>query len=168
MAFEFDMEKNKEKVAAYQEFLNNQKGKAGNTMIALHEAQHVFGYIPEEIQQMISDTLRVPMAEIYGVITFYGQFTLEPKGEMQVGVCLGTACYVKGAPKILEKFEEEMGIKAGTTKEDGSCSLTATRCLGACGLAPVAHINDKVVGHLTASDVPKVISAYYKERETNA
>ncbi len=167
MTFTLDKEKNREKLEDYQQFLNGQKGKPGNLMIVLHKAQHDFGYIPAELQQMISDTLRIPLAEIYGVITFYSQFTTEPKGDMQIGVCMGTACYVKNAQKTLEAFEEELGIKAGETAADRSASITATRCLGACGLAPVAAINDKMYGHLKPDDVAKAIESYRAEVKQN-
>lgn len=167
MTFTLDVEKNREKLEDYQQFLNAQKGKPGNLMLVLHKAQEVFGYIPGEIQQMISDTLRIPRAEIYGVITFYSQFTTVPKGEMQVSVCMGTACYVKNAQKTLEKFEEELGIKAGETALDGSASIAATRCIGACGLAPVAAINDKVYGHLKPDGVVDAINAYRAEVKNN-
>lgn len=167
MTFTLDKEKNREQLEDFQQFLNEQKGKSGNLMVVLHRAQHDFGFIPAELQEMISDTLRIPRAEIYGVITFYSQFTLIPKGEMQVGVCMGTACYVKNAQKTLEAFEQELGIKAGETAPDGSASITATRCLGACGLAPVVAINDKIFGHLPPDGVAGAIESYRAEVEKN-
>ncbi len=163
MAFALDLDKFRDKIDEYQLFLNSQKGKPGNLMIALHKAQAVFGCIPLDIQQMISDTLRIPLAEIYGVITFYSQFTLVPKGEVQVGVCLGTACYVKGSQQSLEQYEEALGIKAGQTSEDGRYSIEATRCIGACGLAPVASINEHIFGHLTKQGVKDSLKDFVKE-----
>lgn len=167
MTFTLDRDKNREKLEDYQAFLDAQKGKPGNLMIVLHKAQHDFGYIPSELQKMISDTLRIPLAEIYGVITFYSQFTTEPKGDMQVGVCMGTACYVKNAQKTLDAFVEELGIQPGETAADRSASITATRCLGACGLAPVAAINEKIFGHLKPDGVAKAIASYRAEVEKN-
>lgn len=157
MAFELDMVKNKEKLGAYQSFLNRQKGKPGNLMIVLHEAQSKFGYIPNEIQKMISETLRIPRAEIYGVITFYSQFTLIPKGETQVAVCLGTACYVKGAQAVLDKSEEVLGIRSGETTPDGKFSIQATRCVGACVLAPVITVNEDAHGRMTPNSMEELL-----------
>ncbi len=157
MAFELDMVKNKEKLEAYQSFLNRQKGKPGNLMIVLHEAQSKFGYIPNEIQKMISETLRIPRAEIYGVITFYSQFTLIPKGETQVAVCLGTACYVKGAQAVLDKSEEVLGIRSGETTPDGKFSIQATRCVGACVLAPVITVNEDAHGRMTPNSMEELL-----------
>jgi NADH:ubiquinone oxidoreductase subunit E len=157
MTFTLDVEKNREKLEDYQQFLNAQKGKPGNLMLVLHKAQEVFGYIPGEIQQMISDTLRIPRAEIYGVITFYSQFTLIPRGETQVAVCMGTACYVKGAQAALDKAEEVLGIKSGETTPDGKYSVEATRCLGACVLAPFITINEEPHGRVTPADVEELL-----------
>lgn len=165
MAFSLDLEKNREKIEEYQEFLNTQKGKPGNLMIALHKAQQKFGCVPSEIQQIISDTLRVPLSEIYGVITFYSQFTLVPKGKCHVGVCMGTACYVKGSKQILEQYEEMLGVKAGETSADGQYSLEATRCIGACGLAPVSSVNEDIYGHLTKDAVTASMKKYEEVSE---
>ena len=122
------------------------KDTQGALIPVLHEVQEYFGYLPIEVQEIISDNLNVPLAEIYGVVSFYTQFTIQPKGQYAVNVCLGTACYVKGSAKILEKFEEVLGIKAGEVTEDGMFSIDACRCVGACGLAPVAMINGEVYG----------------------
>jgi len=131
-------------------------------MPVLHEAQEIFGCLSYEVQKYIAEEMQIPMSDIYGVATFYSQFTLEPKGEYKVGVCLGTACYVRGAQKILDKVSEELGIKAGVTSADGKFTLEATRCIGACGLAPVMMINDDVYGRLDADDVPGILEKYKK------
>ena len=129
-------------------------------MMVLHKAQDLFGYLPIEIQQMISEELKVPLSEIYGVATFYSQFTLIPKGENVINVCLGTACYVKGAQQIIDKLEELLKIKSGQTTPDRKFSIDTTRCIGACGLAPVIAINGEVYGNITADDVEGIIEKY--------
>lgn len=142
--------------------IREHKGQKGALMPVLHEAQNLFGYLPLEVQEVISRGLGVPLAEIYGVITFYTQFTLVPRGEYEIGVCLGTACYVKGAQAVLDKIEEGLGIKAGETTEDNRFSIDATRCIGACGLAPVITINEEVYGKLKAEDIPGILEQYKK------
>jgi NADH-quinone oxidoreductase subunit E len=129
-------------------------------MPVLHEAQHIFGAIPMAVQKVISEKLNVPLAEIYGVVTFYSQFTLEPKGDFLISVCLGTACYVKGSQKLIDKVTELTGVSVGTTSADGKFSLEATRCIGACGLAPVLTVNEDVYGRLVVEDVPGIIAKY--------
>ena len=136
------------------------KGTDGALIPVLHEAQNIFGYLPIEVQQKISDGLDVPMAEIYGVVTFYTQFTINPKGTHHIGVCLGTACYVKGSGDIIEKIKEKLGIDVGECTADGKFSLEATRCIGACGLAPVLTVNDEVYGRLTVDDVEDILAKY--------
>jgi NADP-reducing hydrogenase subunit HndA len=136
------------------------KDTQGALIPVLHEVQEYFGYLPIEVQEIISDNLNVPLAEIYGVVSFYTQFTIQPKGQYAVNVCLGTACYVKGSAKILEKFEEVLGIKAGEVTEDGMFSIDACRCVGACGLAPVAMINGEVYGKLVQDDVKGICDKY--------
>ncbi len=160
MEFTFDWEENKEKVKDFKIFMRENKGKKGALMAVLHEAQDKFGYLPKEIQELISKELRIPLSEIYGVATFYSQFSLVPKGEYKIGVCLGTACYVKGAQDILDKVEEELGITVGQTTPDRKFSLSATRCLGACGLAPVLVVNEDVYGRLRAEDVEEILNKY--------
>ena len=132
----------------------------GALMPILHEAQKIFGCIPFEVQKKVSDELKVPMSEIYGVVTFYSQFTLETRGEYVIGVCLGTACYVKGAQPIIDKVSELTGTKVGKTSEDGKFTLEATRCIGACGLAPVLTVNEDVYGRLVVGDIPGIVSKY--------
>ena len=132
----------------------------GLMIAALQKAQEIYGYLPEAVQQMIADELGVSLAEVYGVATFYAQFALQPRGEHVIGVCLGTACYVKGSKNILEKLIEELGVPAGSTTPDAKFTLKDTRCLGACGLAPVMMIDDDVYGRLTPADIPGILAKY--------
>ncbi len=136
------------------------KGTEGALIPVLHEAQDIFGYLPKEVQQKISDGLDIPMSEIYGVVTFYTQFSIYPKGQYQVAVCLGTACYVKGSGDIIERIKQRLGIDVGECTADGKFSLDATRCIGACGLAPVLTVNDEVYGRLTVDDVDDILAKY--------
>lgn len=136
------------------------KGQQGAAIPVLHRAQEIYGYLPIEVQTMIAEGLNIPLAEIYGIVTFYTQFSLNPKGEYKIGVCLGTACYVKGSGDILEKIKERLGIDVGECTPDGKFSIDATRCIGACGLAPVLTVNDEVYGRLTVDDVDDILSKY--------
>lgn len=142
------------------EAINRHKGKKGALIPVLHEAQDIYGYLPSGAQKIISDKLDIPVAEIYGVVTFYTQFSLVPKGKYNIQVCMGTACYVKGAADVLEKVKQKTGISEGECTEDGLFSLEACRCIGACGLAPVIMINDEVYGRLTPGKVEKIIDRY--------
>lgn len=160
MEFQFDWEANEEKIKELKIFMEENKRKKGALISVLHEAQDLFGYLPIEIQKMISEELRVPLSEIYGVATFYSHFSLIPKGEYEIGVCLGTACYVKGAQEILNKVEKTLGITVGQTTPDRKFSINATRCLGACGLAPVLMINGDVYGRLKPDDVEEILNKY--------
>lgn len=140
--------------------INEHKGQDGALIPVLHEAQNIYGYLPIEVQEMISDGLDVPMSEIYGVVTFYTQFTTNPKGKYNIAVCLGTACYVKGSGTILDKIKEKLGIDVGECTPDGKYSIEATRCIGACGLAPVLTINDEVYGRLEPDDIYAILEKY--------
>lgn len=160
MEFKFDLEKNKEKIEEFKKFIKENKDKQGALMPVLQEAQGKFGYLPVEILEMISKGLNIPLSEIYGVATFYSQFTFIPKGENNISVCLGTACYVKGAEKILAEIENVLGIKCGGTTPDLKFSITPTRCIGACGLAPVININDEIHGRLKVEDIKGIIEKY--------
>lgn len=142
------------------EVIEKNKGKQGALMPVLHEAQKIFGFLPIEVQKVISEKLNMAMAEIYGVVTFYSQFTLEQKGDYIIGVCLGTACYVRGAQKIIDKIKKEINVEVGATSSDGKFSLDATRCIGACGLAPVLTVNEDVYGRLVEADIPGIIAKY--------
>ncbi|NLM50177.1 MAG: NAD(P)H-dependent oxidoreductase subunit E, partial [Clostridiaceae bacterium] len=150
----------KEQEEKLQKVIEKYKGMEGALMPVLHEAQEIYGYLPIEVQKMISEGLDIPLAEIYGVVSFYTQFSINPKGKYKIGVCLGTACYVKGAAEILDKFKEKLGIEVGECTPDGKFSIDATRCLGACGLAPVVTINDDVYGKLNAEDVEGILEKY--------
>ncbi len=132
----------------------------GGLMPVLQGAQEIYGYLPYEVQSMIAEGLGISLSEVYGVATFYSQFSLTPKGENRISVCLGTACYVKGADKILEAIEQKLGIKSGECTEDGMFSLDSTRCVGACGLAPVMMVNDEVYGRMTPEKVDEVLAKY--------
>ena len=129
-------------------------------MPILQEAQEIYGYLPIEVQRMIALRMGISMEEVYGVATFYSQFVLNPKGEIAIAVCLGTACYVKGSGEILDKITQILGLPAGSTTPDGKYSLEATRCIGACGLAPVLTINNEVYGRLVPSDMEGLLAKY--------
>ena len=154
------MPETKEKYVQLDEVIAKYKGTPGALMPVLQEAQNIFGYVPADVQKIIADGLGTTLAEVYGVATFYAQFSLEPKGQYVVGVCLGTACYVKGSQKVLDKLTEELDVTVGKTTSDGLFTLNATRCLGACGLAPVMMINDEVYGRLTPDEIPGIIAKY--------
>lgn len=129
-------------------------------MAVMQEAQEIYGYLPMEVQQMIAEGMDVPLEKVYGVATFYAQFSLSPKGEYNISVCLGTACYVKGSGDIFNKLSEKLGIGADECTADGRFSLTACRCIGACGLAPVLTVNEDVYGRLTVDDVDGILAKY--------
>lgn len=133
-----------------------------NLIQILNEVQDEYGYIPEIAQKKISEYLKIPMAEIYGVITFYSRFTLEPKGKYTISVCLGTACYVKGSQKIIDRLQERLKIGPGETTEDGMFSIDKTRCVGACGLAPVFTVNGEVYGKATVKMLDEVLDELLK------
>ncbi len=136
------------------------KDDPGAIMPVLQEAEEIYGYLPIEVQTIIADKLNIPLEEVYGVSTFYSQFSLTPKGKYHISVCLGTACYVKGAGKIIEKIQQNLGIDAEECTPDGKFSLTACRCIGACGLAPVLTINDDVYGRLLPEEVDGILAKY--------
>lgn len=136
------------------------KSERGALMPILQKAQGIYGYLPIEVQQIIAKELKVPLEEVYGVATFYSQFSLNPKGEFKVSVCLGTACYVKGSGDVYAELEKELGITGGECTADGKFSLDACRCIGACGLAPVMTVNDDVYGRLTPDMVNGILAKY--------
>ena len=149
-----------EQEAKLIEVINRYKDIDGSLIPVLHEAQEIYGYLPIEVQTIISKHLHVTMAEIYGVVTFYTQFTTQPKGKYKIGVCLGTACYVKGSGDLLNKLKEKLGISEGECTADGKFSIDATRCIGACGLAPVITVNDDVYGKLTVDEIDGILAKY--------
>lgn len=136
---------------------NNDKGELINV---LHKAQSLFGYLPAELQEIIAKELNCSVAHVYGVVTFYSFFTMQPKGEHPVSICLGTACYVRGAEKVLEEFKRQLKIQVGETTPDGKFSLSCLRCVGACGLAPVVLVGEKVYGRVAPDGVADIISEY--------
>lgn len=131
-----------------------------SVMTALQRAQGIYGYLPIEVQKIIAETMGVSLEEVFGVSTFYSQFTLNPQGAYAFGVCLGTACYVKGSGNIVAKLEECLNLKDGETSSDGRYSIASTRCVGCCGLAPVMTVNDTVYGKLTEKDVVDIVAKY--------
>ncbi len=139
------------------------KDKEGNLIMVLHAVQNHFGYVPREVSLQLSRLLEVPLARIYEVITFYNYFKLEPPGKHKISVCLGTACYLKGAPVILEEVKSILSIKEGETTKDGLFHLDVVRCLGCCGLAPVMMVDDKVYGKVVKGQVMEIVSKYGKE-----
>lgn len=160
MAKEFLTEENFKKL---DEVILRHQNEQGALMPVLQASQDIFGCLPIEVQQKISSGIKVPMSEIYGVVTFYSQFSLEPRGEYTVSVCMGTACYVRNAKPIVDKISEMLGIAPGETSADAKFTLVATRCIGACGLAPIMTVNENVYGRLVLEDVPAIIEKYQKE-----
>ncbi|MCT4508025.1 MAG: NADH-quinone oxidoreductase subunit NuoE [Tepidibacter sp.] len=156
---------NKEKFDELEDFINSLENKKGALIEVLHKAQHVFGYLPKDVQLFISKKLNVPSSKVFGVVSFYSYFTTKPRGKYVINICLGTVCFVKGADKIMEKFEQRLNIKCGETTPDGKFTLEGLRCVGACGLAPVVVINEKVYGKVTLDDVKKILSNYNDEVE---
>ncbi len=145
------------------EVIDRNKTQPGALLPILHEAQEIYGYLPIEVQQRVADGLGISLSEVYGVATFYSRFSLTPKGKHRVSVCLGTACYVKGADKVLAEVEKKLGIKSGECTDDGLFSIDSCRCVGACGLAPVMMIGEEVYGKLTPAMVDKILDKYIKE-----
>lgn len=143
-----------------KEYIEVEKSQPGALMPVLQKAQEIYGYLPIEVQSMVAEGLGLSLSEVYGVATFYSQFSLNPKGEHRISICLGTACYVKGADKILEALEQKLGIKCGECTPDGVFSLDSCRCVGACGLAPVMMVDDDVYGRMTVDQIDGVLAKY--------
>lgn len=143
-----------------KEFIDSVKESDGILMKTLQKAQDIFGYLPIEVQKFIYEETGIPMAEIYGVVSFYTQFSVTPKGKHKIGVCLGTACYVKNAQLVIDRLSKELNVKVGNTTDDSLFTLEATRCLGCCGLAPVMMIDDEVYGKVEPADIPEIIAKY--------
>ena len=153
------------KIAQLNAVCNEHRNDPAELINILHAAQEIFGYLPKEVQEIIAAHLHIPVSRVYGVVTFYSFFTMTPKGKHPISVCLGTACYVRGAEKVLEEFQRELDIKVGETTADGMFSLDCLRCVGACGLAPVVTIGSKVYGRMTPEKVRDVLAEYYREAE---
>ncbi len=149
-----------EQEAELLKVIGERKHEKGSLMPILQKAQDIYGYLPIEVQKIISNEMDIPLEKIYGVATFYSQFALNPKGQYKISVCLGTACYVKGSGDIYAKLQEILGIEGGQCTPDGKFSLEACRCIGACGLAPVLTVNEDVYGRLTVDDVKDIIAKY--------
>lgn len=143
-----------------QEFIDSLPDKNGALIAVLHKAQEIFGYLPQDVQKFVAKQLNVPVSEVNGVVTFYSYFSQTPTGKYVVNVCMGTACFVKGSGDVLEEFERKLNIKVGQTTDDKKFTLQVLRCVGACGLAPVVTINNKVYGHFTKDMVDKILSDY--------
>ena len=143
-----------------KEVILKHKDQKGALMPVLQEAQEIYGYLPIEVQTIIAEGLDIPLEEVYGVVTVYAQFSLYPKGQYKVSVCLGTACYVKGSGDIYDRLQQRLGIQGGQCTPDGKFSLEACRCVGACGLAPVMTVNEDVYGKITPDDVDDILAKY--------
>jgi len=150
-------EKDIAKIKEICDFFDN---KDGELISVLHRCQGEFGYLPPEIQDVVSDFMNIPVAKIYGVVTFYSFFTMKPKGKHPISICTGTACYVRGAEKVMDEFKKELNLKVGETSADGKFSLSGLRCVGACGLAPVVLVGEKVYGRVSPDGVKEILAAY--------
>lgn len=150
-----------EKLKALDQYIDGLKKKEGALINILHEAQDIFGYLPQDLQLFIARKLEIPAAKVFGVVTFYSYFTTEPRGQHTINVCMGTACFVKGADKILKEFKKRLKIEEGKNmSEDGMFTLNSLRCVGACGLAPVVLVDGKVYGRVKVEDVEKILGNY--------
>lgn len=150
----------KDKLSELDEFIDSVDAQPTELIAILHRAQHIFTYLPREVQIHIAERLAIPVERVYGVVTFYSYFTMEKKGKYVINVCLGTACFVRGSDKILAEFEERLGIKCGETTEDGLYTLSSLRCVGACGLAPVVQVNGKTYGNATIETVAEILAEH--------
>lgn len=159
----FQIEPNK--ITKLNSIIDKYKNQQGMLITILKNSQDIFGYLPLNVQSYISYKLNIPISKINGIVSFYSLFSQTPKGKYTVSVCLGTACYVKGAEEILKSIKKELQIDVGETTMDGMFTLNATRCIGACGLAPVITINDKVYGRLSPSDIPNILYQYLDDNK---
>ncbi len=149
-----------EKLIALDEVISRHKGHRGSLIQCLHEAQEVIGYLPMEVQKKVADGLDIPIADVYSVVSFYALFSVQPKGEHEISVCLGTACYVRGADSVLSEIQDEIGIKAGETSKDGKFSINVVRCMGACGLGPVISLDGQTYGRLKPDKIKPILEKY--------
>ena len=154
------MRTNEEMFAELDAFIESVGSDPSEMIAILHTAQGIFGYLPMKVQKQIADRIGVNVSQVYGVVTFYSFFTMKPKGENVISICLGTACFVKGSDKLLAACEKHLGIRNGETTADGRFSITTLRCVGACALAPVMQINGKTYGNITEDDVPGILDSY--------
>ena len=154
------IELRQEDVTKIKEICNSFNKDHQELINILHSTQEHFGYLPAEVQEVISAETAIPVAKIYGVVTFYSFFTMTPKGRHPISICMGTACYVRGAEKVLDEFKKELGLQVGQTSKDGKFSLSSLRCVGACGLAPVVLIGDKTYGRVAPDDVRNILKEY--------
>ncbi|NOR45000.1 MAG: NAD(P)H-dependent oxidoreductase subunit E [Candidatus Delongbacteria bacterium] len=152
--------KNKNMINKLTDICNEFNNDPDDLIGILHKAQGEFGYLPKEVQIIIAELIKIPSSKIYGVVTFYSYFTMKAKGKYPISVCMGTACYVKGAEKVLKEFEDKLKIKNGETTPDGKFSMSSLRCVGACGLAPVVSIGEKIYGSVKVEEVEKILSEY--------
>ena len=149
-----------EQEAQLMQIIAENKNDPSMLMGVMQKAQDIYGYLPIEVQKIIAEKTGTPLEEIFGIVSFYAQFALNPKGDVAIAVCLGTACYVKGSGDLIKKIEEKLGVEPGSTTPDGKYTLEATRCIGACGLAPVLTINNDVYGRLTTADLDGILEKY--------
>lgn len=156
-----------ERYLALDQVLQEFEDVEGSLITVLHQAQKIFGHLPREVQIYIAERLGVPFAEVYGVVSFYSLFTVQPRGEYTIEVCMGTACYVKGAKDVLETLKKELGIEPGETTKDNKFTLETTRCLGACSLAPFIKIGNDFHGNVTAKQIPELIKKYQRKEEVH-
>lgn len=147
-------------VAKIKEIAASFNNNPGDLINVLHKVQGEFGYLPAEVQEVVADALNMSLAKVYGVVTFYSFFTMIPKGKHPISICTGTACYVRGAEKVLDEFKKELNIKVGESTADGKFSLTCLRCVGACGLAPVVLVGEKTYGRIAPDDVKGILAEY--------
>ncbi|MEL7567871.1 MAG: NADH-quinone oxidoreductase subunit NuoE [Dehalobacterium sp.] len=153
-------ETEQEKLARIQEIIQEYRGVEGSLIQVLHLAQGIYGYLPDHVQQLVAREMNIPLTEVYGVVTFYALFNTRPKGENTIRVCMGTACYVRGAKDVLKALSKELGIKVGGTSEDSKFTLEVCRCIGACGLAPAITVNDKVYQKVLPEKVGEILAEY--------
>jgi len=154
------VELRKDQVEKIKDICKSFDNNDGELINVLHKVQGTFGYLPAEVQEVVAQELNVPVAKIYGVVTFYSYFTMLPKGKHPISVCTGTACYVRGAEKVLEEFKKELQINVGETTSDGKFSISCLRCVGACGLAPVVMVGDKTYGRVSPEMIKEIIAEY--------
>jgi NADH-quinone oxidoreductase subunit E len=158
----------KEKYDELKTFIESLETTKGALIEILHKAQGIFGYLPRDVQLFVARKLGIPGAEVYGVVSFYSYFTTKPSGKHTISVCMGTACFVRGADKIVERFKEKLGIESNETTEDGLFTMKDVRCIGACGLAPVVMVDDKIYGRVKVDDIDDILNVYREKEEQYA